>query len=152
MLSWNRRNPFTTCTKYYYNISNLGEQFFLLVWDVIKTLEHYDIPVVSLTRDGAKPNRAYYKMCQLTYMYQKSNVENGILYKASNPFREGQYFFFFCYAPHLLKTAHNCSATRMLTLEVVRCRYEKLVFYLLQCAKFFETWPQKKVWQSAGNG
>ena len=37
----------------YYN-SNLGEYVFPLVWDVIKTLELYDIPVVSLTSDGAK--------------------------------------------------------------------------------------------------
>ena len=70
------------------------------MWEVIEALEMYGIPVVSLTSDGAKPNRRFYKMCQLG-----PTVE----YKTSNPFRADQAeLFFFCDVPHLLKTARNC--------------------------------------------
>lgn len=40
------------------------EKTFLLVWEVTESLEMYDIPVVSLTSDMAKPNRRFYTICQ----------------------------------------------------------------------------------------
>ena len=64
----------------------------------------YDIPVVSLTSDGAKPNRRFYSMCQ----QQGKGECKDVPYKTFNPFREGKDLFFFCDAPHLLKTACNC--------------------------------------------
>ena len=65
----------------------------------------YDIPVVSLTSDGAKPNRRFYSMCQ---QQQQKGKSKDVPYKTFNPFREGKDLFFFCDAPHLLKTARNC--------------------------------------------
>ena len=77
-----------------------GEKIFPLLWEVTEALEMYDIPVVSLTSDGAKPNRRFYKMCQQHH--------KDVPFKTFNPFREGKDLFFFCDAPHLLKTARNC--------------------------------------------
>ena len=65
-----------------------------MAWEVIETLELYDIPVVSVTSDGAKPNRKFYKMCHSTQ--EESNV---VSYKTMNPFREGEELFFFCDPP-----------------------------------------------------
>ena len=76
-----------------------GEKIFPLVWEVIEALELYGIPVVSLTSDGAKPNRRFYRTCQY-----KKKTQN----KTPNPFRVEQEVFFFCDVPHLLKTARNC--------------------------------------------
>ena len=81
-----------------------GEKIFPLVWEAVEALEMYDIPVVSLTSDGAKPNRRFYRLCQ----QQEKEKPKAIPYKSTNPFREGEELFFFCDAPHLLKTARNC--------------------------------------------
>lgn len=79
-----------------------GEKIFPLAWEVTESLEMYDIPVVSLTSDGAKPNRRFYRMCQ------QQQQQEAVPFKTFNPFREGKDLFFFCDAPHLLKTARNC--------------------------------------------
>ena len=76
-----------------------GEKIFPLVWEVVAALEMYDIPVVSLTSDGAKPNRRFYKLCQ-----QKKTEQH----KTHNHYRAGQELFFISDVPHLLKTARNC--------------------------------------------
>lgn len=61
----------------------------------------YNVTVVSLTSDGAKMNRRFYRMCQ-----QKGR---GVLpYKTCNPYNSSSELFFFCDVPHLLKTARNC--------------------------------------------
>ena len=78
----------------------IGEKIFPLAWEVIEALEFYYIPVVSLTSDGAKPNRKFYSLCQ------KKSKE--VPYKTFSPFREGEDVFFFCDVPHLLKTSRNC--------------------------------------------
>ena len=75
----------------------IGEKIFPLVWEVIEALELYNIPVVSLTCDGAKSNRRFYRMCMGTE-----------LNKTHNPFRTDNDLYFFCDVPHLLKTARNC--------------------------------------------
>lgn len=82
---------------------NIGEKIFPLAWEVIEALELYEIPVVSLTSDGAKPNRWFYSLCQ---KQQSGHVD--VPYKTSNPYRENEDIYFFCDAPHLLKTARNC--------------------------------------------
>lgn len=68
---------------------------------MVEALEMYNIPVVSLTSDGAKPNRRFYQMCQQK-RYQK------LPHKSTNPYGSGLDLFFFCDVPHLLKTARNC--------------------------------------------
>ena len=63
----------------------------------------YNISVVSLTSDGAKPNRRFYNMCQTQELGKK------LPYKTVNPFSScSRELFFFCDVPHLLKTARNC--------------------------------------------
>ena len=44
-------------------IPPVAEMLFPLVWSVVEALELYDIPAVSLTNDGAKPNRRYFHLC-----------------------------------------------------------------------------------------
>ena len=59
---------------------------------------NFDIPVVSLTSDGANPNWHFNKMCQ-----QKTEC---VHYKTFNLFQADNVFFF-CDVPHLLKTVRN---------------------------------------------
>lgn len=70
---------------------------------MIEALDLYEVPVVSLTSDGAKPNRRFYKLCQKP---QSGCVD--VPYKTPDPYRENEDIYFFCDAPHLLKTARNC--------------------------------------------
>lgn len=81
---------------------NTGEKIFPIVWEVTEALELYDIEVVSLTSDGGKPNRRFYRLCQ-------QKMKKGSLpYKTTNPYRAATELYFFCDAPHLLKTTRNC--------------------------------------------
>ena len=77
----------------------LGEKIFTPAWEVIEALELYKIPIVSLTGDGAKPNRKFFRMTQVS--------RTKTPYKTNNPYRENEALYFFCDAPHLLKTARN---------------------------------------------
>ena len=79
----------------------VGEQIYPLAWETIEALDMYDISVESLTSDGAKPNRRFYRVCQ-------KPGSKGVPYKCPNPFREDKDMFFICDAPHLLKTTRNC--------------------------------------------
>lgn len=74
-------------------------EMFPLVWSVVEALELYDIPTVSLTNDGAKPNRRFFHLCQAE--------KTAVPYKTDNPYKKTD-LFFFCDPPHLLKTARNC--------------------------------------------
>ena len=78
-----------------------GEKIYPIAWEVIESLELYKIPVTSLTSDGAKQNRRFYRLCQ-----PQGNRE--LPYKCVNIFREDTDLYFFCDAPHLLKTTRNC--------------------------------------------
>ena len=81
---------------------NIGENIFPIVWEVTEAMELFDIQVVSLTSDGAKPNRWFYRLCQ-------TEVKKDLVpYKTTNPFRANAQIYFFCDAPHLLKTTRNC--------------------------------------------
>ena len=81
---------------------NTGEKIFPIVWEVTEALELFDIQVVSLTSDGAKSNRRFYQLCQ------KEVKKGSIPHKTTNPFRADTQLYFFCDAPHLLKTTRNC--------------------------------------------
>ena len=86
-----------------YPSANLkGEKIYPIVWETIESLELHGFHVVSITSDGAAPNRRFYRLCNL------EEVTTDVVYKTKNPFRRGQYIFFFCDVPHLLKTARNC--------------------------------------------
>ena len=68
---------------------------------MLGSLELYDIPVTSLTSYGAKHNWPFYGLCQ-------AQGSGKLLYKCANTYREDVELYFFCDAPHLLKTARNC--------------------------------------------
>ena len=38
------------------------------MWEVIEALEMYEVPIVSLTSDGAKANRRFYQICAKDYV------------------------------------------------------------------------------------
>lgn len=80
----------------------IGEQIYPVVWEVVKALEMYRLPVVSLVSDGAKPNRRFYQMCQ------SSGKHGAIPYKSFNPYQKEADLYFICDVPHLLKTSRNC--------------------------------------------
>ena len=73
---------------------NIGEKIFPLAWEVIEALELYEIPVVSLTSDGAKPNHRFYSLCQ---KQQSGHVD--VPYKTSNPYRENEDIYFSAMPP-----------------------------------------------------
>ena len=84
---------------------HVAEKIFPVAWDVIEALELYDIPTVSLTSDGASANRRFYKLCQIP---DKQVAAANVPYKTANPYRQDSDLYFFCDAPHLLKTTRNC--------------------------------------------
>ena len=75
-----------------------GESLFPVIWKVFEALELHDLPVVSLTSDGASSNHRFYRLCQPT------GAPDRISYK--NPFADRD-IYFFSDVPHLLKTARN---------------------------------------------
>ena len=82
-----------------YPSSNItGNKLYPIVWEVIESLEMNLLPVISVTSDGASSNRRFYKLCK----------DGGANHKTRNPFDPNRHIFFFCDAPHLLKTARNC--------------------------------------------
>ena len=70
----------------HFPFSCTGEKIFPVAWEVIEALELFDIPVVSVTSDGAKPNRKFYKLCHSA----------GLPYKTTTPFRQKSDIYFFC--------------------------------------------------------
>ena len=93
-----------------------GEKLYAPVWEVVEALEFSGLPVLSLTSDGAAPNRRFYKLCRI-----KDKT-----HKTPNPFADRD-LYFFCDPPHLLKTARNClsnsgahSNTRNLMVSILR--------------------------------
>ena len=72
-----------------------GEKIFPAAWEVIEALELFEIPVVSLVSDGAKPNRRLYNLCQVD-----QQAADGVSYKTTNPLRQDSELYFFCDAPH----------------------------------------------------
>lgn len=99
-----------------YPSSNItGDKLYPIVWEVIESLEMNLLPVISVTSDGASSNRRFYKLC----------LDGGASHKTRNPFDPNRHVYFFCDAPHLLKTARNCfsnshchSKTRKLEVSV----------------------------------
>ena len=81
----------------YASLCLTGEKLYAPVWEVVEALEFSGLPVVSLTSDGASPNRRFYKLC---------NNQNKT-HKTRNPFADRD-LYFFCDPPHLIKTARNC--------------------------------------------
>ena len=118
---------FTVAT---YSSSNItGDRLYPIVWKVIETLELNFLPIVSVTSDGASPNRRFYKLRKV----------GGISHKTRNPFDLERYIYFFCDTPHLLKTARNCfsnshahSNTRRLEVHIKNQCHHVHAYYRFQ--------------------
>ena len=124
----------------------VGEKLFPVVWDVVQSLELYDIQVVSLSSDGAKPNRRFYGLCQekpSTILYKTTNQYS------ANPLHACSDLFLFCDPPHLLKT-RNCfsnsfshSKSRQLKVRVCVCVCVCVccILFATVLVLFAEKWP-----------
>ncbi len=87
-------------------------------WEAVKRLERCDLKVVAATADGAKPNRAFFRLHGL----------EGESYKVLNPFSdEKRHIHFFSDPPHLLKTVRNCFESKKRLLWVSAYNYILLV-------------------------
>ena len=87
-------------------------EMFPLAWSVVEALELYDIPAVSLTSDGAKPNKRFFHLCQ--------EEKTAVPYKTDNPYRKKEDLFFFCDPPHLLKQHVTVFRIHLLILKAGR--------------------------------
>ena len=100
------------------------------MWEVIEALEMYEVPIVSLTSDGAKANRRFYQICAKDYVKKISRAEGNVPYKTSNPYGSVAELYFFCDVPHLLKTARNCFSNSFAhshsrKMQVSHCQYAR---------------------------
>lgn len=67
-----------------------GDKLYSIMWEVIERLELHGLNVVTVTSDGAAPNRRFYRLCAL------EEVSGDVVYKTKNPFRRGQDIYFIC--------------------------------------------------------
>ena len=87
-----------------------GSQMFPLFWEAVHRLECVGFHVLSCTCDRATSNRRLY------HMLTKSQTDkHKILNKYS---KEKRFIYLFSDPPHLIKTMHNCFATRPLWVSV----------------------------------
>lgn len=80
----------------------VGKMLFPIVWEAIRQLEAIGFKVISVTADGASPNRKFFKM---------NGIGNGLTYKTHNPYAdpdENRSLYFISDVPHLIKTTRNC--------------------------------------------
>ena len=84
-------------------VQSTGQKLFPVVWNVIKSLELSDQPVVAVTADGTLHNWHFFRLC----CFRDDGTESPIPFVTRNPFAERDVYFF-CDPPHLIKTARNC--------------------------------------------
>lgn len=95
--------PSSTFPVAQYPTSSLsGEKLYPIVWDTIEIMELNEFQVFYVTCDGLSANRKLFRISQ--------DVDDTLSfpYKTKNPYSPERYLYFFCDAPHLLKTARNC--------------------------------------------
>ena len=100
-------------------------QLYSLVMDAILQLEMLGFKVISMTCNGALPNR---KLCKILSSNLTSN-DSGVPYKMLNPYTdENRDLYLISDVPHLLKTTRNCwansyvhSCSRRLLVSVCVC-------------------------------
>ena len=82
-----------------------GSSLFFLAWEVVRNLEVAGFKVVSLTGDGASPNRRFFQLHYRACGLSRSDC----VHKVLNPYsKEKRYIYFFSDVPHLMKTVRNC--------------------------------------------
>ena len=126
-----------------------AEKIFPILWEAVETLELYNIPVVAITSDGAKPNRRFYHLCS-------TSKSMSVPYKTTNCFRKDTELYFFCDPPHLLKTARNCFSnsfahSRSRKMQVLSSRQYKNYVYIHNKVNNFYSYRNVDK-RSAGSG
>ena len=99
------------CSRLHYSLGHFAtngfdsHQLFPIAWEAVKILEAIGLRVVSMTSDGATPNRKFYKIHRLA---DGSNVQE-VIYWTYNPFSADRRrkIYFFSDVPHLMKTTRN---------------------------------------------
>ena len=82
-----------------------AELLYSLVWEAVRLLKLSGLKVLSVTANGASPNRKFFRM------HKASNTTSKIVYKTRNHYSNevpGRWLFFFADPPHLIKTVRNC--------------------------------------------
>ena len=117
-----------------------------MAWVAIEALEMYDIPVVSLTSDGAK------LIAASTTHVKNSGKESLKLFVTKKPMdSERMKMYFFCDAPHLLKISRNCfsnsfspSQSKMMQVFCLLWWYDVSPHNILWCL-YAEKWPNNQL-------
>ena len=90
----------------YANFGTLGitaDLLYPIIWEAIQRLELNGLSVISVTADGASPNRKFFRM------YKNPKDKDTFIHKARNPYSiENRWVYFFSDQPHLIKTIRNC--------------------------------------------
>ena len=91
-----------------------------IIWEAIQRLELNGLSVISVTADGASPNRKFFRM------HKNPKDKDTFIHKARNPYSiENRWVYFFSDPPHLIKTVHNCwshsgfGGTRLMKVNTV---------------------------------
>ena len=80
-----------------------AHELYPIITEAIMRLEILGFKVISLTSDGASPNRALYRMMQ------DPATSGDLAYRSPNAFTsESHSIYFMSDVPHLLKTSRNC--------------------------------------------
>ncbi len=99
-----------------------AEKMFPMAWDVIETLELYELPVTFLTSDGAQQNRRFYTASASLRVY-RTNARTCIDTKVTST---SSVIF-----PTSLRLLEIASAIRSVTQRVARWRYLIMYAYSL---------------------
>ena len=81
-----------------------SDLLFPIVDEVVYRLEVSGLKVISVTADGASPNRKLFRM------YHTPSDDSTFIHKALNPYSPDgrRWLFIFADPPHLMKTVRNC--------------------------------------------
>lgn len=83
------------------------EQIFPVFWEAVYILEvTCNLWVIAATSDGASSNRAFYRM----HNALDGDSGKNVCYRTINLYAKYRFIYFFCDAPHLVKTTRNCLA------------------------------------------
>ena len=124
-----RKPSFTFPIAQYPTASVSGSQLYPMVWDVIDALEMNGLKVSSVTCDGLSANRAFFKIGR------DPSVKAKVPYMTTNPYDMARKLYYFCDAPHLIKTARNCFSNsfahcKTRNLKVINARLSPCIYFV----------------------
>ncbi len=112
-----------------------------IIWEAIQRLELNGLSVISVTADGASPNRKFFRM------YKNPKDKDIFIHKARNLYSiENRWVYFFSDPPHLIKTICNCwshsvfGGTRLMKVNTVLQVVTILLFFRIQVSGKYIEW------------